>query len=171
MQLLERIPEAVSLEELNKRLHHWIDTDYHVRPHGSTGHTPLERYLKAMELIRPAPKNLRDFFRTPAFRTVDRNTSTVNFAGKLYQAPAGLAGKRVQLLYDEQDPARIEVLYDNNSVGFLAPLNLEINSRVRRAGGQTTELIPQDPHPPGGRDEHGGERYRSGQLFGGEEQS
>jgi len=171
MQLLERIPEALSLQELNERLQRWIDTDYHVRPHGSTAQTPLERYLKAIELIRPAPKSLRDFFRTPAFRTVDRNTSTVNFAGKLYQAPTGLAGKRVQLLYDEQDPARIEVLYDNTSRGFLVPLNPEINSRVRRAGGETTELIPEDRQPCAQPDEHHSERYRSGELFRDQEQS
>ena len=166
MQLLQGLSDTLTLQQLNDALQTWIDTDYHVRQHSSTKQTPLERYLARIELVRPAPKNLRDFFRTPAFRTVERNTRTVSLNGKLYEAPEGLAGRRVQLLYDEQDPERIEVLCDNRSMGFLVPLNPEINSRVRRASrGDYLELLPKDI-PPQKRDDE--ERYRGGQLFGGQ---
>jgi len=170
MQVLQGLADTISLQQLNETLQKWIDTDYHVRQHSSTKQTPLERYLAHIELIRPAPKNLRDFFRTPAFRTVERNTRTVSLNGKLYEAPEGLAGKRVQLLYDEQDPDRIEVLCDNRSMGFLLPLNPEINSRVRRSpSGHHTELLPQDRLPSQRHGDDAAQRYRGGQLFGEEE--
>jgi len=169
IQVLQQLPDALTIEQLNEKLQAWIDGDYHVRRHSSTNQTPLERYLSDIELIRPAPKNLREYFRTPAFRTVERNTRTVSLNGKLYEAPEGLSGKRVQLLYDEQDPDRIEVLCENRSVGFLTPLNLEINSRVRRTSGHTTELLPPDQSSPKAQDAT--ERYRGGQLFGGQQSS
>ena len=168
MQLLQGLSDTLSLQQLNAALQTWIDTDYHVRQHSSTKQAPLERYLAHIELIRPAPKNLRDFFRTPAFRTVERNTRTVSLNGKLYEAPEGLAGRRVQLLYDDQDPERIEVLCDNHSMGFLVPLNPEINSRVRRSSRDYPELLPKEVPSQKHDDQTAAQRYRGGQLFGGQ---
>ena len=168
MQVLQRLPEEpVSLAELNRLLQQWIEHEYHVRKHGSTAEPPLKRFVKHIQLIRPAPKDLRDYFRKPAYRNVDRNTRTVSLNGKLYEAPAGLSGKRVLLLYHEQDPERVEVLYDNHSRGFLRPLNPQVNSRVRRKSGRDMELLPKEQL--GGEEARGSEdarRYRSGELFG-----
>ena len=166
MQLLPLLPQVFSLQQLNEHLWQWIDTEYHVRPHGSTGQPPLKRYLAHIELIRPAPKNLRDTFRTSVIRKVDKDR-TVSLNGKLYEAPVGLIGKSVRLLYHEEDPQRIEVICGEQSHGFLVVLNPQINSRVRRNTGKETELIPapQNNSEVPDRDE---ERYRGGRLFEGE---
>jgi len=166
MQLCPLLPELLSLKQLNEHLWQWIEKEYHLRVHSSTGKQPLQRYLDHIELIRPAPKNLIDYFRNTVLRKVDKDR-TVSLDGRLYEAPLGLIGKTVQLKYHNSEPERIEVLFEEKSYGFLSPLNLQVNSRVRRNSGRDTELVPdeessqnkQDPSPPDGR-------YRGGKLFG-----
>ena len=162
MQLLPLVPESCSLEKLNELLGRWIDTDYHCRVHSSTAQSPLERYLSHVQLLRSAPKDLRDHFRKVARRQVDKDRS-VSLNGKLYEAPVGLIGQTVSLLYYPQDPSRIEVVFENRSYGFLTPLNPQVNSRVRRVSGRETELAaePQPNPDPAHKTD-----YRDGQLFG-----
>jgi putative transposase len=156
-RFLPLLEEPVSLEKLNEQLASWIDSDYHSRVHCSTGQTPLERYLAHLSLLRPAPRDLRDYFRTAVRRKVDKDR-TVSLYGKIYEAPLGLIGKVVTLLFHEQDLSRIEVLFDEASQGFLLPLNAAINSRVRRTARQQTVLTPEAPPKTT-------PSYRGGSLF------
>jgi transposase InsO family protein len=160
-RFLPLLEEPLSLEELNAALSAWIDSDYHHRVHSSTVQTPLERYLAHLSLLRPAPKDLRDYFRTPVRRKVDKDR-TVSLNGKIYEAPLGLIGKMVTLLFHEQDPSRIEVLFDETSQGFLLPLNAAINSRVRRTARQQTVLTPEAPSTTKPA-YHGGSLFESGE--------
>jgi hypothetical protein len=82
-------------------------------------------------MLRVAPENLSDYFRSPLERRVGEDR-TVRIAGRLYEAPVGLIGKKVNLLLDEDEPARIEVFDGQQSAGFLRPLNMQVNSRVAR---------------------------------------
>ena len=43
-----------------------------------------------------------------------------------------LIGKRVELLYHESQPDQDEVKYQNKSFGMLAPVNLNVNCRIKR---------------------------------------
>lgn len=156
-QFLPLLPHELTLEKLNGLLASWIQDEYHQRVHSSTGETPLARYMAHLSVLRSAPKDLRDYFRLPVRRKVDKDRS-VSLNGKLYEAPVGLIGKTVTLLYDPQDPQRIEVLLDERSQGFLTPLNLGINSRVRRTARQDPELLPPCPPAPLAV-------YKSGSLF------
>lgn len=142
MQFLCALPEGISLEELNKRFQQWIDLQYHAAVHSSTADKPLERYLRHLHLIRPAPKNLDDYFRTKAQRTVDKDR-TVSFLGKVYEAPVELVGRKVTLFYNQQDIQRVEVFYGDKSYGFLAPLNPHINCTIRKRH-KITEIVPKD---------------------------
>jgi len=156
-QLIPLLAENLSLEKLNEQLHAWIDGDYHQRIHSTTGQTPLERYLAHLSLLRSAPKDVHDYFRVVARRKVDKDR-TVTLNGKLFEAPVGLIGKYVMLLYHPHDPLRIEVLLEEQPQGFLIPLNGGVNSRVRRVARQSSELVaPQGApvSPP----------YRGGSLF------
>jgi putative transposase len=120
-----------SLDDLNEALDCWIRDVYHSRPHGATGQPPLRRFADHMECIRPAPKDLEDSFRSRARRTVAKDR-TVSLDGKLYEAPIPLIGKQITLLYHNHDPARVEILLEGRSHGFLTPLDLNVNCRVRR---------------------------------------
>jgi transposase InsO family protein len=156
-QLLPLLPQNLSLKELNQKLRQWVEEDYHKRVHSSTGHTPLKRYLDHLQALRPAPLDLHDYFRIPVRRKVDKDR-TVSLNGSLYEAPSGLIGQTVTLLYHKHDPHRIEVLFDECSHGFLTPLNPRMNSRVRRGANQHIDLVPptQPPDDP---------PYQGGSLF------
>ena len=156
-QLMPLLAGAISLEQLNKGVIAWIDNDYHVRRHSATAMSPLERYLAQLHAIRPAPPDLRDYFRIPVTRKVDKDR-TVSLNGRLFEAPVGLIGRQVTLLYHQADPARVEVLCAERSYGFLLPLNPGVNSRVRRTANETIELEAQTP-------QHNHTLYHGGSLF------
>jgi transposase InsO family protein len=155
-QLMPLLATVSTLDELNAGLTRWIDEEYHQRKHSSTSQTPLERYLTHLHALRAAPKDVREYFRIPARRKVDRDRS-VSLNGRLYEAPTGLIGQWVTLLYHKHDMSRIEVIFDERSHGFLTPLDTGINSRVRRTGKPNIELFPPE-HPPE-------DSYRGGSLF------
>ena len=80
--------------------------------------------------------------------------------GRSYEAPLGLIGKWVTLLYHEHDLDRVEVFLNEQSCGFLSPLDAGIYSRVRRTANLDIDLLPDPPDqaPPG-------DSYRRGTLF------
>jgi putative transposase len=163
MSFLAALPEGLTLSALNERLWEWIDTGYHLAVHAATKQKPLERYLKALTLIRPAPKNLLDYFRIKAVRRVYKDR-TVSVLGRVYEAPVELIEKQVTLLYHESDPSRIEVQCNGRSHGFLLPLNPTVNYRLKRTQSKSTEIAPPPDRSAGGT-AGDGPQYKSGKLF------
>ena len=166
MRFLPRLPESISLEELNQKLWQWIDKDYHINTHSVTKQKPLERYLGKLELVRPAPKNLRDFFRNKKLRKVYKDR-TVSFMGRVYEAPVELIDKRVSLLFHKDELDRIEVQYNGRSYGFLVPLDAYLNSKLLRDSSKTVQMAEtqqeknqEDDFP------EDNSRYQGGKLFG-----
>jgi putative transposase len=160
MQFLPLLPPSLSLTDLNERFEQWCDQTYHRTVHGTTKETPWDRYTRHLHLLRPAPKNLPDFFRVRARRKVDRDR-TVTLHGRIYEAPVELIEKNVNLLYHDHDPQRIEIVYQDQSYGFLVPLNPQINARIKR-NKERTDIEPQPvstPPPPITKS------YQGGKLF------
>jgi len=160
-QLLPLLDETAGLQQMNAGLHDWLEHEYHARAHSSTKMSPLKRYLEHLHALRPAPTNLRDYFRTPVTRKVDKDRA-VSLDGRLFEAPVGLIGRSVTLLYHKSDPLRVEVMLGEHSYGFLTPLDPLVNSRVRRTTRQDVEIEPQIK-PADGKQQP----YRGGRLFGG----
>jgi transposase InsO family protein len=160
MQLLPLLPPSLTLPTLNERFSEWCDQTYHRTVHSSTAQTPLDRYTQHLHLLRPSPPNLPDFFRSRSLRKVDRDR-TVTLHGKIFEAPVELIEKTVTLLYQEEDPQRVEVFYQDQSYGFLVPLNLQINARIKR-NAHLTQLEPPVPSPQTSPIE---KPYRGGKLF------
>jgi putative transposase len=153
LQFLPLTPDGLSLDELNQRLSSWIET-YHNSPHGSTKEKPLDRYLAHLHLMREAPKDMENHFRIRAIRKVDKDR-TVSLGGRIYEAPVALVGKMATLLYHENDPARVEVFFNNASFGMLVPLDLHINYKVKRHHFTAIEMVPGE-----------GMKYEGGKVFG-----
>lgn len=171
MQFLPTLPDTFTLQELNEKLEEWIDKCYHLRVHGSTKQKPLDRYLEQIELIRPVPRNLFDYFRVKTTRRVYKDR-TVSVLGRVYEAPVSLIDKRVTLLYHVKEPGRIEIFYNGSSYGFLVPLNPHVNIRLKRTQSRGIDVLPQGG--AAGKKKTGetadpGPTYTSGKLFGGEE--
>lgn len=146
-QFLALIGDGLPLSVLNRDLTEWIETAYHTTVHSSTGEAPMVRYLRHVHLLRKAPKDLDDYFRKRTLRRVARDR-TIALNGRLYEAPVELIGKQVSLLYHDQDPSRIEIQQDGATAGWLVPLDLHVNCRVRRR--HVLEILPPEapPHPP-----------------------
>jgi putative transposase len=123
--------KGTSLPDLNEALECWIRDIYHSRKHAGTGQSPLQRFADHMHCIRQAPKDLEDYFRKRARRRVAKDR-TISLNSTLYEAPVQLIGHQVTLLYHEHDPVRVEIVLKGQSYGFLHPLDLHVNARVRR---------------------------------------
>lgn len=165
-QFLSTWKGDASLDELNTAIGKWVDV-YHARVHASTRQKPLDRYLKHAHLLREAPRDLDDHFRSRVQRKVDR-ARTISLNGRLYEAPVHLIGRMITLLYHEDDPTRVEAFHDGASQGMLVPLDVKVNCRVRR-NKHVVELVPA----PAGQQKGNGredatedDRYTGGRLFG-----
>lgn len=160
LRFLPLLKSNLTLDGINMKLEEWLQADYQSKVHDSTGESPLERFVKKIELIRRAPGNLNDYFRTTIVRQVALDR-TVRLWGKLFEAPAALIGKSVTLCIDVQKEGAVEIFYKEQSFGILVLLDQHINSKVHRHNysrrdkqqdEQSTKL--PDIEPP-----------KSGQLF------
>lgn len=144
-----------TLSDLNLALPLWLNDIYHSRKHTSSGQTPFARFTAKMECLRQAPKNLADHFRKTARRKVAKDR-TVSLGGKLFEAPAALIGKQVSLLYHDEYPLQVEILYDGKTMGLLAPLDIHVNCRVKRDKNNNPELLSTEES----------QTYKGGILWG-----
>ncbi|MCA1697790.1 MAG: Mu transposase C-terminal domain-containing protein [Actinobacteria bacterium] len=128
---LEDRPPA-SLEELGGLFQAWVEQVYHRRVHSQTGQTPLERFLAQGPPAVPTERALGEAFRWSERRTVSR-TGTVGMHGNAYEVDPGLAGRRVDLVFDPLELTEVEVRLDGRQAGLAAPLKIErhVHPRAR----------------------------------------
>ena len=134
------------LMELNEKLSVWLMDRYHKKVHVSIGETPLNRFQKGIEMIRPVPDNLDDHFRLVAIRKVTKDR-VVHLEGKLYEAPVDLVGERIELLYHSDSHFDVEARFQGKSYGKLKLLDLGINVRVRR-GKNNDQILFEEIEKP-----------------------
>jgi putative transposase len=60
---------------------------------------------------------------------------------RLFEAPVALIGLRVEVLYHEQTPERVEVRCNGKSYGMLCQLDVHVNSRVKRDKNNQIQLV------------------------------
>ena len=145
-----------SLCDLNEAFDLWLENIYHQRKHTSTGQTPFDRFTSNMECLRPAPANLTDHFRKLARRRVAKDR-TITLNGKIFEGPVGLIGKQVELLYHDRDESRVEVRSGGRSYGFIRPVDIHVNCRVKRDSNNNPQMSPPAS----------ASRYRGGNLWPG----
>jgi putative transposase len=112
-----RLTGRGSLEELNAKLAHWIQTVYHLRAHGSTGVSPQQRFAQAAGTLRhiDAGLELEPLFFTRIKRTV-RKDGTVRIDASLYEVDLSLRALEVELRFDPYSMSRIESLLPGQSL-------------------------------------------------------
>ena len=149
MQFLAEV-DQMSLDELNGAFDLWVRQVYHQRVHSGTGKKPIDRFTSRMECIRAAPDDLKDHFRMVARRKVARDR-TLTLDGNLFEAPVKLIGERVDLLYHKDSPNRVEVRWQQKSYGYLTPVDLNVNCRVKRDKNNQAQISFEGNKPTGGK--------------------
>jgi len=129
-QFLPLVNGVKTLDELNEMLKDWVD-GYNGTIHGTIKCTPQDRFRKNLECVRPAPKDLIDYFRMVDFRKV-RKDRTFQLRNKLFEAPVSLIDKKIELRYHEENPEEVEVFFNNQSFGAAGILDKNINSKIGR---------------------------------------
>ncbi len=122
---------SLDLTELNEQFSTWLHQRYHLATHSSTGEKPISRFTKNIQLIRTAPENIDDHFRKVEIRRVTKDR-VVHLYGRLYQAPIDLIDERVEIVFHPDNYDNVEARFKGKSYGFLEPLNLGVNAKVRR---------------------------------------
>ena len=148
MQFLPTLAADTTLIAINQAWHGWLDT-YHQRSHSATGCAPWQRFADNMQCLRTPPDNLKDHFRAVARRTVAKDR-TVTIDGRLFEAPVGLIGKRIDLLYHKAEMARVEARFNGKSYGLISPVDMAVNCRVKRDRNRNTQIDYRQPSTPKG---------------------
>ena len=153
-QLLVELEDhpAATLEELGQAFQAWVEQVYHRRVHSETGQAPLERFLAAGPPQLPAERSLREAFRWSERRTVSR-TGTVGMHGNTYEVDPGLAGRRVDLIFDPLELADVEVRLDGHHAGLALPMRIKRHvhprAQAQREPGAPTGIDYRNlPGPP-----------------------
>lgn len=139
-------PEMLAdLGALNRVFWAWLEGEYHQTPHrGLDGKTPMERFLADQDHVRPAPEEVEQLLRMKVTRRVGRDR-TVRLEGRLYEAPDGWAGEKVEILYDPYDPlAPVAMRSPGASEEIRLRLaDLTANARLPRATETAEEAEPE----------------------------
>jgi putative transposase len=132
--------QTLTVESLNARFWAWIDNGYHVAEHSSLGTTPLLRWQRDIEQIRQIPPttDVRRLFFYRVIRTVRRD-STFLLQNRFYEAPAHLAGQRIEARFDPLDAAVIDIYVDDNPEGQARLVDPVINAVLPRPKSQSHE--------------------------------
>ena len=127
-------PKALlSLDQLNERLWHWLDTVYHRREHSSLQTTPLLRWQRDIAQVRQLPPatDMRRLF----FHRVDRlvrRDSTFQLNNLFFEAPPLLSGKKIEARFDPLDLTRVEIYCDGKPEGVARLVDAVVNGRTYR---------------------------------------
>ena len=128
--------DAASLEALNRRLHAWVEGEYHHAPHrGLDRMTPLDKWASCGDRARRAAPglDLDDMFLFEDRRLV-RADRTVSLKGRHYEVEAHLVGRNVVLRHDPAAPPGrpLKVVSGGRPAGEAIPLDQHGNARARR---------------------------------------
>jgi transposase InsO family protein len=123
----------LSLDQLNERLWHWLETVYHLREHASLQTTPLLRWQRDIERVRQLPPatDMRRLFFHRADRLVRRD-STFLLRNRFFEAPPQLAGKRIEVRFDPLDLTQMEIYCDGKPEGTARLVDTVVNGRTYR---------------------------------------
>ena len=109
-----------SLDALNDLFAAWAERVANRRVHAETGHTPIGRFEASGPPRQASPGRLREAFRWSVTRRVTR-TATVPLEGNSYAVDPALTGRRIELRFDPENMARIDVFLDGKPAGAAVP--------------------------------------------------
>ena len=143
---------TASFAELNDLFMAWAEQVANGREHAETKQAPLARFLDGFTPDIPSPVELSEAFRWSVTRRVTK-TATVSLLANRYGVGPELVGRTVELRFDPEDLAKIEV-YDNGAAaGVAVPfvIGRHVHPAVPQAAPEPCTRWPRGRLPgPGG---------------------
>ncbi len=89
MEMLAGVKE-LTLDFLNEATQAWVEMEYNRAVHRELGCSPVERFAKTRDVLRPSPSSeaLRDAFRLQARRRQRQSDGTISLEGVRFEIPA-----------------------------------------------------------------------------------
>ena len=137
-----------SLDELNSALQAWLEMDYNVRHHSSTGEAPSKRFTDGLPASHRRITDLKWFYNL----FLCRETRTITKYGRVklsrneYAVKTEPHGTVVEVRYDPFDLNKIYLFKDHNLTETLLPakLNSTTAQNIPEESSKTTKEISQD---------------------------
>jgi putative transposase len=108
-----------NLNDLNQFFWAWLTKEYHHSKHSSLGTTPIERWRVDEHLAnRVAPDEVRTALMLQSERKVNEPTGIIRLDNHWYQAPADLAGMKVEIRWHAGIEEQVEIWKDGKPLGI-----------------------------------------------------
>lgn len=129
-----------TLDQLNEAFIAWMDLDYSRCVHSETQQTPLDRWNAGVATVRYADEEqLRLGFLWKEQRTADKS-GVFSLFGSKYQVGPTLARRSVEVRYDPERLAEVEIWHDGRFVERSRPFVVKTHRRAR--DGEDDEASP-----------------------------
>lgn len=152
MEMLDGI--ELTLDFLNEATQAWMEIEYNRAVHRELSMSPVERFSKAPDVLRPSPSSqvIREAFRLQTKRVQRQGDGTISLEGVRFEIPARFRHFRnVVVRYARWDLRRVD-LVDPQSGTILAsiyPLDRIANADGRRSAIEP-DRGPDDDEPDAG---------------------
>lgn len=137
------------IDHLNRLFLAWVEGAYHQTPHrGLEGETPLDRWVRLSEGIRPLPADvdLEALFLEETRRRVAKD-GTCKLRGRVFEAGPRFIGQRVTVRFDPFDLRRIQIVSADGQTHPAFPVDLHGNCFVRREDPEPKRKKSANPPP------------------------
>jgi hypothetical protein len=135
MEMLDGV--ELTLDFLNEVTQAWVEIEYNRAVHRELSMSPVERFRKAPDVLRPSPSSetLRQAFRLQTTRRQRQSDGTISLSGVRFEVPARLRHFRtVVVRYARWDLGRVDLIDPQNGdiLAPIYPLDRVANSDGRR---------------------------------------
>jgi transposase InsO family protein len=154
LKMLESV-EELTLELLNRATLAWVEEEYNRATHDEIDGTPLERFLSAPNVMRPAAslEDLRIAFGQQVRRTQRRGDGTISIEGKRLEVPTRYRHlEHITVRYARWDLGHVHMIdrTTDQMICRLFPLDKAKNADGRRRLlDAVNPLFDQEPSAPG----------------------
>ncbi len=125
-------PSFVSLAELNRLTHAWVEDEYNAQHHSGIGMTPIDRFNLDRNKIRFLTDDAysAEVFFVEENRKVSK-TNVFSINARRYECPVDLRNKTIQVRHDRLRRDGFVVYFDGQRMGEATVLDVHANARLR----------------------------------------
>jgi transposase InsO family protein len=120
-----------SISDLNDLTHNWVENEYNDRHHRAIAMRPIDRFCLDRDRIIYLPNEdfIDEIFFVEENRKVNKD-NTFRFQNELYECPAHLRQKTIQIRFHSKKKDTVLVYYNDSRMGQARVVNLHFNAKT-----------------------------------------